>query len=146
MSLFDVVTLAYGAMFVTVLFLEITRSETWARRSAQLAILLAMAAGSTWVYAAYLNRGPLNEDGWRMPPRHAVAARDPEDDDSDLGPGGGRNPEERDGGRGGRGASSGAAASEGASFAEASASALQSGQRAVAPCCHPSGLGRGTEA
>ncbi len=66
-----------------------------------------------------------------MPPRHAVAARDPEADDSDLGPGDGRDPQERDGGRGGRGASSGAAASEGASFAEASASALQSGQRAL---------------
>lgn len=108
MSLLDVVTIVYAATFVAVLFIEITGSAKWARRSAQLAILLAMVAGSTWAYAAHLNRGPLDEDGWRMPPRHAAAARDPEDDDSDLGPGDGRDREVRDGGRGGRGTSSGA--------------------------------------
>ena len=71
MSLLDFVKYAYAAMVVCVLCLEITRSSRLARRWAQMAIVLATLGGSTWVYAAHINRTPFDEDGWRVPPRHA---------------------------------------------------------------------------
>ena len=58
MSLLDFVKFAYAAMVVCVLCLEITRSSRLARRWAQMAIVLATVGGSTWVYAAHINRHP----------------------------------------------------------------------------------------
>ena len=95
MSLLDVVKYAYAAMFTCVLGLEITRSSRLARRSAQTAIVLATLGGSTWVYAAHVNRAPFDEDSWRVPPRHAGAARNPEDEDGELRPDDGSAPAER---------------------------------------------------
>jgi formylglycine-generating enzyme required for sulfatase activity len=95
-----------------------------------MAIVLATLGGSTWVYAAHINRTPFDEDGWRVPPRHAGVARDPEEEDGELGPGDGSDPAERQG-RGGHRAPSNATAGEGATLPEAGASALQSGQRSL---------------
>jgi formylglycine-generating enzyme required for sulfatase activity len=73
---------------------------------------------------------PFDEDGWRVPSRHAGTTRNPEDEDGELGPGDGRDPAERQT-RGGHRAASTAAAGEGVTFSEAGASALRSGQRSL---------------
>ena len=130
MSLLDFVKFAYAAMVVCVLCLEITRSSRLARRWAQMAIVLATLGGSTWVYAAHINRTPFDEDGWRVPPRHAGTTRNPEDEDGELGPGDDGDPAERQAHGGHRGAST-ATAGEGVTFSEAGASALRSGQRSL---------------
>lgn len=130
MSLLDFVKYAYAAMVVCVLCLEITRSSRLARRWAQMAIVLATLGGSTWVYAAHINRTPFDEDGWRVPPRHAGTTRDPEDEAGELGPGDGGDPAERQA-RGGHRAASNATAGEGATFSETGASALRSGERSL---------------
>jgi len=130
MSLLDFVKYAYAAMAVCVLCLEFTRSSRLARRWAQMAIVLATLGGSTWVYAAHINRTPFDEDGWRVPPRHAGTTRDPEDEDGELGPGDGGDPAERHA-RGGHRAASTATAGEGVTFSEAGASALRSSERSL---------------
>ena len=130
MSLLDVVKYSYGAMFTCVLVLEITRSSRVARRSAQTAIVLATLGGSTWVYAAHVNRAPFDEDSWRVPPRHAGAARNPEDEDGGLGPDDGSAPAERQS-RNGHRDTSNATARQGATLSDAGASALQAGRRSL---------------